>query len=132
IYVIPFDGGEARRVTNVPTGGSLPKWFPDSRRIAFVAPVWKDLATWAEMDARMKERADSRMSARVWDKAPFSYFDHFLDDREPYVYLVGIEGGDPRPVTVGSSHPLDVGDADRTSYDISPDGTEIAFASNVD
>jgi len=132
IYVIPFDGGEARRVTNVPTGASLPKWFPDSRRIAFVAPVWKDLATWPEMETRMKERADSKMSARVWDKAPFSYFDHFLDDREPYVYLVGIEGGDPRPVTVASGHSLDVGDADRTSYDISPDGTEIAFASNVD
>ena len=27
IYVIAIDGGEARRVTNLPTGASLPKWF---------------------------------------------------------------------------------------------------------
>ena len=31
IYVIAVDGGEARRVTNVPTGVSAPKWFPDSQ-----------------------------------------------------------------------------------------------------
>ena len=32
IYVIAIDGGEARRVTNLPTGASIPKWFPDSTR----------------------------------------------------------------------------------------------------
>ncbi|HEY5809671.1 MAG TPA: S9 family peptidase [Povalibacter sp.] len=132
IYVIPVDGGEARRVTNVATGASSPKWFPDSRRIAFIASVWKDLKTWPEMEARVKERAESKMSARVWDKAPFSYWDHFLDDSEPHVYSVGIEGGEAKPITLGSGHSLDVGDADRTSYDISPEGTEIAFSSNVD
>ena len=132
IYVIPVDGGEARRVTNVPSGVSSPKWFPDSRRIAFITPVWKDLKTWAEQEQRQKERADSKMSALVWDKAPFSYWDHFLDDREPHVFAVGIEGGEPKPITLSSGHSLDVGDADETSFDISPDGTEIAFSSNTD
>lgn len=132
IYVIPFDGGEARRVTNVPTGAWGPKWFPDSRRIAFISSVWKDLKTWPEMEARMKERADSKVSAKVWDKAPFSYFDHYLDDREPYVFSIGTDGGETTPLTLATGHPLDVGDADRNSYDLSPDGTEIAFASNVD
>ncbi len=132
IYVIPVDGGEARRVTNVPSGASSPKWFPDSRRIAFITPVWKDLKTWAEQAQRQKERSESKMSALVWDKAPFSYWDHFLDDREPHVFSIGIEGGEAKPITLGSSHSLDVGDADRTSYDLSPDGTEIAFSANTD
>ncbi len=132
IYVIPVDGGEARRVTNVPSGASSPKWFPDSRRIAFITPVWKDLKTWAEQAQRQKERSESKMSALVWDKAPFSYWDHFLDDREPHVFSIGIEGGEAKPITLGSGHSLDVGDADRTSYDLSPDGTEIAFSANTD
>ncbi|HKE93147.1 MAG TPA: hypothetical protein VKB34_02485, partial [Povalibacter sp.] len=127
IYVIPVDGGEARRVTNVPTGAAAPRWFPDSRRIAFISEVWKDLKTWPEMEARTRERADSKMSAKVWDKAPFSHWDHFLDDREPYVYAIGIDGGDPTAITLSSGHPLDVGEADQTSYDLSPDGTQIAF-----
>ncbi len=132
IYVIAVDGGEARRVTNVPTGAGSPKWFPDSRRIAFITSVWPQLKTWTEMATRMKERSESKMTARVWDKAPFSYFDHFLDDREPHVYSISVDGGEPQAITVGSGRSLDTGAPDRDSYDISPDGTEIAFSANID
>ena len=43
IYLIAPDGGEARRVTSLSTGASALRWFPDSRRIAFVSRVWPDL-----------------------------------------------------------------------------------------
>jgi dipeptidyl aminopeptidase/acylaminoacyl peptidase len=132
LYVIPVDGGEARRVTQVPTGVAAPKWFPDSRRIAFLSKVWPDASSWSEMEQRMREREQPKMSARVWDKAPFSYWDHFLDDRETHVYAIGIDGGEPQAITLRSGHALDVAEPDTDSYDISPDGTEIAFASDVD
>ena len=132
IYVIPINGGEARRVTNVPTGAASPKWFPDSRRIAFLSQVWTDLQTWPQMEQRMKERAETKMSARVWDKAPFSYWDHLLDDRQTHVYSIAIEGGEPKPITAASGHALDVAEPDQSSYDIAPDGAEIAFASDTD
>lgn len=131
IYVIPVNGGEARRVTNVPTGASAPKWFPDSRRIAFLSRVWTDLS-WPQMEQRMQDRAEPKMTARVWDKAPFSNRDHLLDDRRPHVYSADIDSGDAKPITLSSGHALDVAEADQNSYDISPDGTEIAFASDID
>ena len=96
IYVIAVDGGEARRVTNIPTGASVPKWFPDSSRLAFVSEVWPDLVRWEDQAARKKQRADSKMSARVWTKAPISYFDHYLDDREPHLFSIALQGGEPR------------------------------------
>jgi Tol biopolymer transport system component len=40
LYVLPLGGGEARRVTNVPTGAGSAKWFADSQRIAFLSAVW--------------------------------------------------------------------------------------------
>ena len=132
LYVIAVDGGEARRVTNVPTGVAAPKWFPDSRRLAFITQVWPDLKTWPEMAARLRERVDSKMTARVWDKAPFSYWDRFLDDRKTHVYSIGIEGGEPKAITLEAGHPLDAAEPDASSYDISPDGTEIAFVSDTD
>ena len=132
VYVISVSGGEARRVTNVPTGVMAPKWFPDSRRVAFLTQVWTDLKTWPEMEQRLKDREAPKMTAQVWDKAPVSYWDHYLDHRETHVYSVAFDGGDPTPLTLGSGLRLDVTEPDANSYDIAPDGTEIAVAADVD
>jgi len=132
VYVIAVNGGEAHRVTNVPTGVLAPKWFPDSRRIAFLSQVWPDAKDWAEQEKRMKDREESKMTAQVWDQAPISHWDHFLDHRETHVYSIGIEGGEPRAITRGSGIALDANEPDSHSYDVSPDGLEIAVASDTD
>ena len=121
VYVIAVDGGEARRVTTVPTGASVPKWFPDSNRIAFVSEIWTDLVRWEDQAARKKERADSKMTARVWTKAPISYFDHLLDDREPHLFSIAIDGGEPAAITRTSGYFLSKQEYDASSYDISPE-----------
>jgi dipeptidyl aminopeptidase/acylaminoacyl peptidase len=132
IYVIAVNGGEARRATDVATGAHAPKWLPDSKRIAFISKVWADLRNWQDTAGRVKQRAESKMTAQVWTKPPVSYWDHFLDDREAHVFIANLDGGDPQPVTQGSGFALDPAESDASSYDISPDGTEIAFAANVD
>ncbi len=133
IYVIAPDGGEARRVTNVPTGAASPKWFPDSQRIAFISYVWPGLQSWKQMEDRQKERTETKMTARVWEKAPFSYWDHFIDDRSAHLYSVALSGsGDPDPITLPTGFALSVQEPDVDSYDIAPDGAEIAFAADID
>jgi dipeptidyl aminopeptidase/acylaminoacyl peptidase len=132
LYVIAADGGEARRVTRVPTSVEVPKWFPDSRRIAFVSSVWPDLVRWEDQAARMQERQDSKMSGRVWDRAPVAYWDHLLEEREPHLFSMDVEGGEPVAITRLSGYSLSRQEVDEFSYDISPDGTEVAFAADVD
>jgi dipeptidyl aminopeptidase/acylaminoacyl peptidase len=132
IYVIAIDGGEALRLTGVPTGASLPKWLPDSRRIAFVSPIWMDLSRWEDQGKRVKERAEAKMSARVWDRAPIAYWDHLLDDREPHIFTISVDGGEPAAVTRTSGYSLPKSDLDAFSYDISSDGEEIAFIADMD
>ena len=131
IYVIPIDGGEARRVTNIPTGASAPKWFPDSKRIAFVSEIWLDLVRWDDQGKRMQQRAESKMNARVWDRAPIAYWDHFLNDREPHLFSIALDGSEPLAITRLSGFYLSKQDYDTGSYDISPDGEEIAFAADT-
>jgi dipeptidyl aminopeptidase/acylaminoacyl peptidase len=132
IYVISTEGGEARRVTQVPTGAGVPKWFPDSRRIAFVTSIWMDLVRWEDQAARMQERQEPKMTARVWEKAPIAYWDHLLDEREPHLFSVALEGGEPQAITRLSGYSLSRQDLDAFSYDLSPDGLEVAFSANVD
>ncbi len=132
IYVIAADGGEARRVTSIPTGASVPKWFPDSKRIVFVSEIWTDLVRWEDQAARKKERADSKMSAKVWTRAPISYFDHYLDDREPHLFSISVDGGETTAITRMSGHHLSKAEVDSYSYDLSPDGLEVAITTNVD
>ncbi|MBM3123342.1 MAG: hypothetical protein FJZ97_14320, partial [Chloroflexi bacterium] len=132
IYLLPLEGGEARRLTSIPTGASAVKWFPDSRRVAFVSRVWRDLDAWDAQGRRLKERADSKMTARTWDRAPIRYWDHWLDDREAHIFTIGIDGGEPQPVTPGSGLQLSKAETGPDSYDISPDGVEVAFAADTD
>ena len=58
VYRIAPDGGEAERDTKIATGASAVKWFPDSRRIAFVSSVWPQLKSDAAQGRRLKDRRD--------------------------------------------------------------------------
>ncbi|HRP34355.1 MAG TPA: S9 family peptidase [Gammaproteobacteria bacterium] len=132
LYVIPLGGGEARRVTKVPTGASAPKWFPDSTELAFISRVYEDADGWDDMVARLKAEKDSKVSARTWDTAPLSFWDRWHDARRPHVYRVSVDGGEPRPVTLGSGVHLLISSADAASYDVSPDGAELAVVADSD
>ncbi len=132
LYVIGTAGGEAIRVSDVPTGVSAPKWFPDSRRIAFITEVWPEITDWAKTKEKLTAREDSKMTAMAWDRPPVTHWDHFIKDRIPHVYSIPLEGGTPTAITVDSGHSLPPRENGTDSYDISPDGQEIAFVSNSD
>ena len=132
LYLMPTDGGEAQRLGQVPTGVSAPKWFPDSKRIAFISRVWPDLADWKAQGERMEEREKSKMTAKAWDRAPIRYWDRWLDDRQAHVFAVGLDGGEAVAITRDTGLELSKQEPGAGSYDIAPDGKEIAFAANID
>ncbi len=132
IYMIPVEGGESRRVTSVPTGAASPKWFPDSKRIAFVSWVWPDLDSWDKQGLRLKERKDAKLSAKTWNKPIIRWWDHWVEDRDPHVYSVSIDAGEPQRITLGTGRCLSREEPGLDSFDISPDGAEVAFTSDVD
>ena len=132
VYVIPVAGGEARRLTNVPTGASAPKWFPDSSEVAFISRVHEDADGWDDVAEHLKAKKDSKVSAQTWDQAPIRYWDRWHDERVPHLYRIPLNGGEPQPITPGSDVHLMINVADTGSYDISPDGTEVAVVADTD
>jgi dipeptidyl aminopeptidase/acylaminoacyl peptidase len=136
LYIIPVDGGEARRLTSVPGGAFAPKWFSDSKRIAFASWVYPEWKGWEDQARQVKERKESKMTARVWTKAPARHWDRLLDERKAHLFIVSIAGAEPTGATVRTGLSLPWGpvnaDPDRDDFDISPDGKEIAFTANSD
>ncbi len=103
IYLIAPDGGEARRLTSLSTGALALRWFPDSRRVAFVSWVWPDLRSDKAQAKRRRERKDSKIKAHVTERTEPRYWDHWLaDGREPHVFAADVGSGKTRDLLAGT------------------------------
>jgi len=128
VYRIAPDGGEAERVTNIATGAAAIKWFPDSRRIAFISWTWPDLRTDAAQAKRLKERRESKVKAHVTERSATRFWDHWLTDgREPHVFACDVRTGHSEDLLAGLQVALPPWDLSADDFDISPDGREIAI-----
>ena len=129
VYLIAPDGGEARRLTNLATGVSGIKWFPDSRRIAFISWVWPGEKTLAAQARRFKAMKDDKVKAHVVEHSSYRWWDKWLSDgRMPHLFTVDVDTGAVRDLFAGTKYELVRADTSANYYDISPDGREIAFA----
>ncbi len=130
LYLIPVDGGEARRITDMPVSISAPKWFPDGKHIAFVAHVLPGFG--GDFDAlagMIKEQEKSKVSAKVTENRIYRHWDRWLTDgRYPRIFKMNIETEEIIDLMPGSRRYFAMmGSAE---FDISPDGREIAVSAN--
>lgn len=132
IYLISPEAGEARRLTRISTGASAIQWFPDSTRIAFVSSVWPDLKSDADQARRMKEQRDAKMRAVVSEQTMYRYWDHWIaDGRVPHLFMVDVASGAITDLFAGTELKLQMTDASADDFDIAPDGSEVAFATDL-
>ena len=128
VYLIAPDGGEARRLTSISTGALGLRWFPDSRRIAFVSWVWPELATDKEQAKRRKQRKEAKVKAHLSECSEYRFWDHWLTDgRVPHVLAADVGTGRTRDLLAGTGLALQPWEPSATLYDISPDGRELAL-----
>ena len=119
VHVMPADGGEAQRRTELPLGVSDLAWAPDSTRLVVVAAVWHpEVADLDEAERRRRPRRLTRLPYRT-DQ------DGWIHDRTHRLHLVPVTGA-RRTVE------LDTGPRDVTSPVWHPDGTVIAYISDPD
>src|SRR5438445_4478622 len=90
-------------------------WSPDSKRIAFVSATPGPETALAGGDPVVITRYLYKPDAEEG-------LTRFNDNRRRHIFIVDVEGGEPRPLTTG--------DFEEHSIEFSPDGREIAFVSN--
>ena len=130
VYLLPMGGpGEAQQLTDIPTGAGGLRWEGD--HVYFVSNVWPD-KTFEEMATTIEEQEEDRVSAHVWNRMPYSFWDHWLDEeRERHIYRVHVDSSEVEALTLGTELQLPRGSwGGNSEYDVAPDGRTIAFTAN--
>lgn len=140
VYVMPLAGGEALRVTNLSTGAFGPKWRPDGKAFLFQSRVYPGALNDDDNRKIAAERKARKYNARVYESFPFRYWDHWLDDLRPHVFVQQLAGdAKAHDLLAGSrlaSLPGFDGVRGATDTDLeavwSPGGDAIVFAATTD
>lgn len=112
IYLLPVDGGEARKLTNVAQGvGADLAWSPDGAKIAFTAGPPEDEAPPLDKPYRL--------TRHVYRFDATGYLDGAVQD----IYVIDLSGGDATRLTNDA--------AMNTQPKWSPDGKRILYAASM-
>ena len=131
VYVLPLQGGEAQKVTDLPVGVFGLKWFTDGNRIAFAANILPEYnGDWEKLKDLQRKMRESKVTAKVTENTMYRYWDRWLTDGyHPRLFSLELASGkvtDLMPNTINY-----FGMMGGVSYDIAPNGKTIAVSMNV-
>jgi len=128
LYVMPVDGGEATRISELAMGVEAFKWMPDGRHIVCVAWVWPELKGMGAQNKQYAELSKRQETGYATSDGFYRYWDHNLPmGRAAHLLRVNVETGKTDDLFEGTRYELPRADTSAEMFDISPDGRRIVF-----
>jgi dipeptidyl aminopeptidase/acylaminoacyl peptidase len=129
--------GTPHQVTNISTGADGAIWSPDGKNIVFLSLVYPDVKDDAANRQHDEELAKSKVKAKIFTKLLYRHWTAYTQFKRSHLFAVSAEADSSLP---NSARDLTPGDHDvppfnlggQDMYEISPDGQELAYTSNID
>ncbi|MFW5778107.1 MAG: S9 family peptidase [Bacteroidota bacterium] len=131
IYILDLEmGGEAKQITELPVSTFSLQWFPDGKKIAFGANILPEYnGDFEKLDSLIKEKKESKISAKATENTMYRFWDKWLTDGYlPSLFSVNINTNEVIDLLPGDYNYF--GMMGGVSYDIAPDGEQIALSRN--
>ncbi len=132
VYLLDLGGGEARKLTDVPSGVKEPLvWSPDGKKLAFAADVFPECADDACNRKKLEAKEKDPVKVHHLKRLLFRHWDEWREDVRAHVFVADAETGAAKDVTPGDFDSPTF-QAEDGAVAFSPDSSEIAFISNRD
>jgi dipeptidyl aminopeptidase/acylaminoacyl peptidase len=131
LYLLPWDGGEAERLTELPVAVGAPKWSPDGRFLIFPAATYPDLGSdWQKVRERIQQEKDDRVQAKISETRIVRIWDRYATDGRFYHFFrLDLATRQVEDLTPGLSLWTQL--EGEPEWDLAPDGRELVFSANV-
>jgi dipeptidyl aminopeptidase/acylaminoacyl peptidase len=137
LFFLPLDGGEPEQKTRFPGGIDRPAFSRDGRFVVFAADVLPACGADGACNKRAFDaREASRIKAHLADSLLYRHWTEWKDGKRTHVFLLDLAEADAakaiRDLTPGDFDSPVFAVGGGRDFDLSPDGTELAFTSNRD
>jgi dipeptidyl aminopeptidase/acylaminoacyl peptidase len=130
VYTASLDGTDVKQVTNLAAGAQTPYVFShDGKKVVFVSDVYPECPDEACNRQRAQEAEKNPVKVHRINRLLFRHWTEWRENVRHHIFVTDLASGTTRDLTPG--------DYDSPTYfyedgavAVSPDGTELAFASN--
>jgi dipeptidyl aminopeptidase/acylaminoacyl peptidase len=127
------DGANARQITHLSTEASGIVVSPDAKKIVLLSNVYPECGSDDVCNQRqITADGESKLKARVYTSLLYRHWNEWESQRRQHIFSINIDGTGAIDLTPGLRDvpPFSLGGPD--DYAVSPDSTELAFATNTD
>lgn len=132
IWLIPVDGGEAMRLTNISTEASGPVWSYNDKMILFKSSVYPDCPDDDCNKKRNQEIESSQLKAKLYDHLLFRHYRSWEEGKRNHIFVCHSQSGEFSDLTPFDNDTPPIALARDNGYSFSADGSEVCFVMNTD
>jgi dipeptidyl aminopeptidase/acylaminoacyl peptidase len=131
-WLLPVDGGEASKLSDISTGVAGPEWTHDGKHFVFTTDVYPEFGA---DDAMNKKANDAKekgpLKAHMADRLMYRHWTEWKDGTRSHTFVYDIDAKKHTDLSPGDfdAPAFSLGES---GYAVSPDGSEVCFVSNHD